>query len=615
MQKARLAKIILLVGLCCFRVTDVYALAITNDIKSGVANVKNWMNDIKETKIVKDTIDFTQKTGAAIGDAKKSLTEFVTSSKEKIEAQIKKVNEYKEKVEEYKKEYEEYKKEYEEYKAEFEKTVDDVKDGIEEAKDTVTDGVQQAKSAIDAGKQLAGSLGDIAQDKINDVASQAGIDLGGNSDGATVSSAESGTSSNTSSSTSLNLSNSGVSGGVSVANGRVLSTSNVANSGISSGLSVSKSGSSSVLSNTDSGTSDTLPNVISPTANPTSTRQSFTSSAQKVQNPLSQAEDIASFEENEESKDGVKKPESSLNLNPISEPKTQQNNFAATAAEIEEESVASAQETTDAKSLEKILPTTQNFSTNQQEVQTTATAPSLMPVPSNTSGMTKALPNMPTNTETINSTRKSFTINKASKVKTLNSAPATIQKKESLSFLKPEMATTQLRGYASVETKSPMAFALLSSLEDNCTDVNNIFYAPKGICMKCGLSSAKVQQEGVLDQCLVSINDESKEAIGNTFRNPQQLYDDGLREYAAVYIVEGYKARNDVEAMIDEVLPSIETATTDNTKDLYAQIVETNKAVVTTISSLTKLYSAKLMFEAYKNYDLSYYDFSTPKEE
>ena len=98
MQKARLAKIILLVGLCCFRVTDVYALAITNDIKSGVANVKNWMNDIKETKIVKDTIDFTQKTGAAIGDAKKSLTEFVTSSKEKIEAQIKKVNEYKEKV-------------------------------------------------------------------------------------------------------------------------------------------------------------------------------------------------------------------------------------------------------------------------------------------------------------------------------------------------------------------------------------------------------------------------------------------------------------------------------------------------------------------------------------
>ena len=78
---------------------------------TSIANtIKDWMNNIKETKLVTDTVAFANKTSAAIGDAKKSVSEYVIKNKEKAEEKLKKLNEYKKQAEEYKKEYDEYKK-------------------------------------------------------------------------------------------------------------------------------------------------------------------------------------------------------------------------------------------------------------------------------------------------------------------------------------------------------------------------------------------------------------------------------------------------------------------------------------------------------------------------
>ncbi|MFR8205209.1 MAG: hypothetical protein ACLU99_01905 [Alphaproteobacteria bacterium] len=46
---------------------------------------------------------FANKTSAAIGDAKKSVSEYVIKNKEKAEEKLKKLNEYKKQAEEYKK--------------------------------------------------------------------------------------------------------------------------------------------------------------------------------------------------------------------------------------------------------------------------------------------------------------------------------------------------------------------------------------------------------------------------------------------------------------------------------------------------------------------------------
>lgn len=41
---------------------------------TSIANtIKDWMNNIKETKLVTDTVAFANKTSAAIGDAKKAF--------------------------------------------------------------------------------------------------------------------------------------------------------------------------------------------------------------------------------------------------------------------------------------------------------------------------------------------------------------------------------------------------------------------------------------------------------------------------------------------------------------------------------------------------------------
>jgi hypothetical protein len=57
--------------------------------------------------------------------------------------------------------------------------------------------------------------------------------------------------------------------------------------------------------------------------------------------------------------------------------------------------------------------------------------------------------------------------------------------------------------------------------------------------------------------------------------------------------------------MTEDIIPSIERAQTDTAKDIYSQVVETNKAIVTTISGLLKVYTTKELLETYNNYDLN----------
>lgn len=140
------------------------------DAPSAANTTKDFLQRIKESKFVMDTVKMANKTSAAIGDAKKSVSEYVVKNKEKIEKKLEKVKEYKEQAEE-------YKKQYEDYKAQLDEGVAKAK----EMKEQAEAGIEQAKETVDAAQQTAGAVKDMAQSKIDGAADKAGIDIGGSS--------------------------------------------------------------------------------------------------------------------------------------------------------------------------------------------------------------------------------------------------------------------------------------------------------------------------------------------------------------------------------------------------------------------------------------------------
>ena len=138
------------------------------DSQDTKSTIKNWLTNIKESKVVVSTMNTAKKTSAAIGTAKKAVSEYVLENKKKIEVKMAKVKEYKEKVEEYKKEYEKYKAQLDEGIAKAKELKAQAEGAIQTAKDTV----QTAKDTAAAAKGMA----EMAKDKVS---SKLGIENGG----------------------------------------------------------------------------------------------------------------------------------------------------------------------------------------------------------------------------------------------------------------------------------------------------------------------------------------------------------------------------------------------------------------------------------------------------
>ena len=163
------------------------------DAPSASNTTKDFLQRVKESKFVMDTVNMANIASAAIGDAKRSVSEYVVKNKEKIEKKLEKVKEYKEQAEEYKKQYDEYKAwvdekaaKVKEYKEEAEKYKSEIEKGIEQAKEfkeQAEAGIEMAKDAAKTAQQAAGAVKDVAQSKIDNAAGKAGIDLGGSSSG------------------------------------------------------------------------------------------------------------------------------------------------------------------------------------------------------------------------------------------------------------------------------------------------------------------------------------------------------------------------------------------------------------------------------------------------
>lgn len=560
MKSGQFSKIVLIALFCAstLQVSESHALTITNDIKSGTTNVKNWFNDVKELKVVQDSILVLQTTMTAIGDGLNAISEFNNMVYGTIAEMRKTYDDYKNEVEEYKKEFEEYKRELEEFKQFPSNTLDGFK--------------EMGSSTIGAFKEMGSSTIGMATGTFDDIKNDAGF----------------------------KNKNSSSSGNSAASIGLDQETAVVGNQEIA-GAGNAAAGSGAVAGGLAGAAGMTGATNIAADVNPTSGRQPFTN-AETVAN--SEAKVSGTVAAGEIAAAGnVKDINSSSVVNAV---QSTAGNMAVVsgAGAVKAAGIAGISGTSSSATVKNNLKAQALQAVEKTDAKAVSTvnssAAKVKSVVENPN-TTRSIQLRQNSTKAVSPTRKVFT-------------------RDKLSFMKPE---TEYRSYASVQTKSALAFADLLSmipLQDNGTDKNKNFIIPKPLAKRCDLTSKTAlettgKNKYAIDKCLVSINDASQGAQTLQFQSPRQDYLDGKREIAAVYIVEGYKALSDTQKMTEDIIPSIELAQTDTTKDIYSQVVETNKAIVTTISGLLKVYTTKVLLESYNNYDLAKYDFKTQSED
>ena len=562
------------------------------DSQNVKSTVKNWMTSIKESKVVVGTMNTVKKTSAAIGTAKKAVSEYVLENKRKIEEKLKKVQEYKEKVEAYKKEYEEYKKQLDEGIAKAKELKEQAEEGIQTAKDLAS----TAKDAVSSVKDIA----EAAKDKVSD---KLGLphDEGDSSSAPAVESSADVSAATASSPTPQNTTaQSAVTGAVSA--------------GQASGTAPKVSSSRRAFSDTSAGTA---------TVSDGGSAGGIISGGSSAGGKVSQA--VMS--------EPVKMPMQIMNSKPVN---------ASPAVSSVPERIAVDEVSSQLGKPVQADAAGQELAVEEQVSATTAVAGELSAVspqisaskPVNAaSAAIEIAPGSAQNSAALSPVKKEeslkasppVNINRSAvapsqnlavpqKIKSLDQTVETPKiKTEELSVqpaaekdlrknLRRVFTTSSREGSARIGMKIPAAFAFALELPDDCSDVNNTRLFPRTTCMYCNLSSAKVKEEGVIDACLTDINKEIDTAQAYSGRDAPTAYRKGMLELAAVMIAESYRAANKAETFYDNKVAPIAEAPETLEQDALANLVEFNKAVDEQMNELMQLFSSKLALEAYTNY-------------
>ena len=184
-----LKKLVLLLSLIYPQVSS--AIVPTADVPGTIqaaTEVGNTINNVKESAT---QVSQYQKTMAAIGTAKKSVSEFISNQKEKLQKKLEKIEEYKKKAEEYKAKALSYKAEAEErvayYKEKAESAVETAKEYKEKAenavetakeyKETAEDMYSTVKDTVENADEIVGGVTDSVENKVNNATSSVTEDL------------------------------------------------------------------------------------------------------------------------------------------------------------------------------------------------------------------------------------------------------------------------------------------------------------------------------------------------------------------------------------------------------------------------------------------------------
>ena len=619
---------------------------------TSIANtIKDWMNNIKETKLVTDTVAFANKTSAAIGDAKKSVSEYVIKNKEKAEEKLKKLNEYKKQAEEYKKEYDEYKKMLDENIEAAQKLKAEAEAKLAEAQEMKA----SVEGALSEAQATAGAVGDLAQSKISDAASKAGISSSGSGNsGVTFADPSIGGSSNvnvgalTSAGNSYSIGSSAA-GSTDSASGysapvyadTPIATSRAAFGGTSGTASGAASGGSAAASVEPLTAEEkaALPAVQAKAAagqTLTAEEQQLVAKAAKVERAeqkekaaaikqklangeqisdeerallekdyADEAAELKAIEEKQARGEELTEDEQALLDEKAEEDKAKEEKLSSMSEEELREKLAALDKA-------KLDSWSDEFLYTREELEANLKAKDEAKKASLTNEHAYTTEELEKNLKAKDEEKRS-SLGIRSRTTSRDLKARTPQRRNfTRSGNRASLEIGEVQSFASLQNETPLAFAFALEIDDDGTDVNKSYLVPRTINKTCGLSSKKAKEKGAMDECLVGIFDKLKQPRAYNEAEFMKQYNQGRKEYAAALIAEGYKAQNDADGFEEKTLDVIDFSEADTTADHYAHLVEMNKAVTTTINGLLKIYSSRLALNTYSNY--SAYDFSTPEE-
>ena len=562
----------------------------------AATEVGNTLNNVKESIT---QVEQYQKTMSAIGTAKKTVTEFITDQKEKLQEKMEKIQEYKERVEEYKAKAEAYKAEIEDRVNKAKEKIDEVKDTVNEVKDTVTSTVDEAKDKINEVKDQAESIkGQVtgaisaAKDKVAGAKEQMDEACADPESEACKQATEAYTelesaqaeieSACSDPESEACLQAAGVYNQADVAVGAANQVVSAVNA--QAGGSVVSSAQATAAVGTAAGIVDAL--VVKPSRQPIAgtvaaiaEKAKMTSAATDVSETSAQTAASSTAQH-----EAVSAAKAAVAADMASKADSAAGKTTATSA-ISAVKAASAQPLESAATAKAVPAVSQ-----AKAVGTAAKAVSAQTAPLKAVSGQNIKQDANTAVEAVSPTAP------------LKAAPA---------VQRPTRATFKTSsGYGFAHQTFPLAFASLSldiGESQGGVTANNVLVVPESISLECNLNFEDAAEDGQMDACLRSINTKALSRVSEDvskveIEDAEKALTNGLAEYMAAAYFEAMNIYNESITFKNNVIDPAITAEVSDVQTAWKYALDVSTSMGTRINDLSRLWSRSLATEAYRLY-------------
>ena len=548
----------------------------------AATEVGNTLNNVKESIT---QVEQYQKTMSAIGTAKKTVTEFITNQKEKLQEKMEKIQEYKERVEEYKVKAEAYKAEIEDRVNQAKEKIDEVKDTVDEARDKVNEVKDQAESikgqvsdVIDAAKSKVASAKEQMDEACADPESEACTQA-------------------TEAYTELENAQAEMESACSDPESEACMQA----TGVYNRADVAVG-----TANQDASTV----NVQTGELNVASTQTTATAgmAAEIVDTPVAQPSrrPIAGIvSSTAEATSGIEATAVSAQAGTAAAAQKVQSAAQAVEAAGSTKAVSSAAVGSAAVKTDAAVATTAS--------PAKATAVTAIPARTGTAAAVKTVSpqTMPLKaaTEAVSAAGQSVkqdantAVESIVPTKSLNAAPA---------VQRPTRATFKTSfGYGRIRQVYPLAFASLSldiGESQGGVTANNILVVPEAVSLECdNLNFEDAAEDGNMDKCLRQLNDKalskvSDETSKTEIVDAEKALNNGLAEYMAAAYFEAMNIYNESITFKNNVIDPAITAEVPDVQTAWKYSLDVSTSMGTRINALSRMWARSLTMKTYKLY-------------
>ena len=548
----------------------------------AATEVGNTLNNVKESIT---QVEQYQKTMSAIGTAKKTVTEFITNQKEKLQEKMEKIQEYKERVEEYKVKAEAYKAEIEDRVNQAKEKIDEVKDTVDEARDKINEVKDQAESikgqisdVIDAAKSKVASAKEQMDEACADPESEACTQATEAYTELENAQAEMERACSDPESEAC-MQATGVYNRADVAVGTAnqdASTVNVQTGelNVASTQTTATAGMAAEIVDTPVAQPSRQPiaGIVSSTAEATSGIEATAVSAQA--GTAAAAQKVQSAAQAVEA--------------------------AGSTKAVSSAAVGSAAVKTDAAVATKVSPVKATAVTAIPARTGTAAAvktvsPQTMPLKAATEAVSVSGQSIKQDANTA--------VESIVPTKSLNAAPA---------VQRPTRATFKTSfGYGRIRQVYPLAFASLSldiGESQGGVTANNVLVVPEAVSLECdNLNFEDAAEDGNMDKCLRQLNDKalskvSDETSKTEIVDAEKALNNGLAEYMAAAYFEAMNIYNESITFKNNVIDPAITAEVPDVQTAWKYSLDVSTSMGTRINALSRMWARSLTMKTYKLY-------------